>query len=147
MKLVRRALGMLLLVSSATPAWAQGVGGQAGFSVDPDQFYGGLHIDVRLADRVSFRPNAEVGVGDDLTVATLNFDFIYKYELQGTRWTLYQGGGPAINFYRAEGGDTDPEGGLNILIGIAHDSGFFTEFKVGQGRSPNLKFGFGFTFK
>ncbi len=147
MRIVWRVLVVGALVGGAAPARAQGIGPQAGFSIDPDQFYGGMHVDVKLADRISFRPSGEVGVGDNLTLAALNFEFLYKYELRGSRWTLYQGGGPAINFYKVEGGDVEPEGGLNILIGLAHQSGFFTEFKVGQARSPNLKVGFGFTFK
>jgi len=35
--------------------------------------------------------------------------------------------------------DTDVEGGFNILLGIQHTRGLFTEFKVGAIDSPEVK--------
>jgi hypothetical protein len=57
----------MLLLAVAAPAaaqWEPGV--RAGVSADPDQFYFGGHVETRpLIDRLSFRPNVEVGFGDD----------------------------------------------------------------------------------
>lgn len=35
---------------------------------------------------------------------------------------------------------------VNILTGLAHAGGLFTEFKVGALDSPGVKFGIGYTF-
>ena len=69
-------------------------------SVDPDQFYFGGHVETSaLVDRLHFRPNVEVGFGDDLTLITANMDFVYKFPTSRNGWGLYAGGGPALNIY------------------------------------------------
>ncbi len=55
---------------AAGPAEAQQIapGVQAGVSVDPDQFYFGGHIETSpLIDRLRFRPNVDIGIGDATT--------------------------------------------------------------------------------
>jgi hypothetical protein len=133
--------------SATTTVSAQGVGLQGGFSIDPEQGYVGSHFETRaLVDRLHFRPNIEGGFGQDRTLATLNFEFLYKFPLEGTAWTLYQGTGPSIVFERFAD-ETDVTGGVNVVFGVAHASGFFTEFKVGAYNAPNLKFGIGYTVR
>jgi hypothetical protein len=137
----------------AAPARAQGVGVRAGASTDPDQFYAGAHFETReLAERLRFRPNVEVGVGNDVTLVALNFEFTYRLPPTAPRlpralsmWHLYVGGGPALNIFRFPN-DTQSEGGFNGLIGLAHANGLFAEAKVGALKSPNFKFGVGYTF-
>ena len=52
--------------------------------MDPDQFYFGGHVERSpLIDRLHFRPNVEVGFGDDLTLITANMDFVYKFPTSG----------------------------------------------------------------
>ena len=82
--LSRRVKVLLFLVfallSCAMPALAQGVGVRGGVSVDPDQFYFGGHYETdALVDRLHFRPNLELGLGDDLVTTSLNFEFVYKF--------------------------------------------------------------------
>jgi hypothetical protein len=136
--------------AGVSPAAAQDrIGVRAGASVDPDQFYFGLHFETRpLADRLRFRPNIEVGLGNDVTLIAGNFEFAYYLPTTTAPWSIYVGGGPAINIFRFDGrsDDTEVEGGFNILFGLAHSGGFFGEFKVGAMDSPDLKFGVGFTF-
>lgn len=140
-------LALGCLVGAFTPAEAQGVGFQAGASIDPEQFYVGSHFETRaLVDRIHFRPNIEGGFGNDVKLAAINIDFIYRFPLEGSPWSIYQGGGPAINIYRIED-STDTQGGLNVIFGIGHEGGFFAELKVGTSGSPNLKFGVGFTVR
>jgi hypothetical protein len=116
-------------------------------SVDPDQFYIGGHYETgALVDRLHFRPNAEIGFGDDVTTVSLNFEFAYKFPSRGN-WRFYAGGGPAVNFYSFEGGGDNTEPGLNFLVGVEAGSGLFFEFKVGAIDSPELKFGVGWTFR
>ena len=52
------------------PASAQlDPGLRAGVSVDPDQFYVGAHVETApIVERLVFRPNVEVGFGDDVIV-------------------------------------------------------------------------------
>jgi hypothetical protein len=38
-------------------------------------------------------------------------------------------------------------GGFNILVGLEHKKGLFTEFKVGFADSPDIKFAVGYVFK
>jgi hypothetical protein len=146
------ALVALLLLTIPSAAAAQGPGVRGGVSIDPDQFYFGGHYETdALVDRLHFRPNVEVGIGDDLTAVALNFEFAYKFPSRGS-WRAYAGGGPAINFYTWDddgrgGDDSETEPGLNFLFGVESRQGLFFEFKVGVIDSPELKFGVGWTFR
>jgi hypothetical protein len=133
------------LLCLAAPAAAQ-IGVRAGVSADPDQFYFGAHYQTRpLVEQLSFRPNAEIGLGDDATVVALNFEFVYHFPT-GRDWELYAGGGPALNLIEFND-DTDAEGGFNVLFGVEHTEGLLVEFKVGALDSPELKVGVGWTFR
>ncbi len=134
-------------------AWAQGgVGVRAGVSVNPDQFYFGGHLELGpVVEKLWFRPNLEIGLGNARTVVALNGEFAYWFPLQRREWSVYVGGGPAVNIIsfdqdRFANRDTDVEGGFNFLMGLSHERGFFTELKVGALDSPDLKFGIGYTF-
>ena len=141
------ALVAIGLVTPSTAAAQSGGGGiRAGVSGDPDQFYFGAHFDTGyLVERLSFRPNVEVGVGDDVTTVAANFEFVYWFPLKRQPWSIYTGGGPALNVYDGDG-DTDTEPGFNLLVGIAHRRGLFAEFKLGLIDSPEIKFGIGYSF-
>jgi len=150
-RVVRRILLSLVVVAAcslsfAPDAHAQSVGVRAGVSVNPDQFYFGGHVETApLVDRLTFRPNVEIGVGDNVTLVAFNFEFAYHFA-STTTWNVYAGGGPALNLLRVRG-DTDPGGGLNLLVGVQHSRGLFAEFKVGTVDSPDVKFGVGYAFR
>ena len=139
-------LSMLVVVPS--PAGAQAFGIRGGVSMDPDQVYVGGHYETGpLVDRLHFKPNLELGFGDDVTLVAVNFEFVYKF-LTRRNWTLYAGGGPAINFYSfddIDDGDTEP--GFNAMFGAETSNGLFFEVKLGAIDSPDLKFGVGWTFR
>jgi len=145
-------IAVSLTLASAT-ARAQGVGGRVGASVTPDQFYFGAHLETgELAERLRFRPNLEVGVGSDLTLYAVNFEFTYRLPPNAPRlprsmsaWYLYAGGGPALNILH-QSADTHWEGGFEGLFGMAHRDGLFVEAKVGALDTPRFKIGVGFTF-
>jgi len=148
--------GFALLAVGSTPALAQqpGFGVRAGVSAEPDQFYFGAHFDTGpIFDKLSFRPNAEIGVGNNQTTVAGNFEFAYWWPLRRHPWNIYAGGGPAVIFYdhgnphHDDEGGSDVEPGFNILIGAAHRSGFFTEIKIGLIDSPGFKFGVGYAWK
>jgi hypothetical protein len=148
---------IFVLVSLApSPAQAQGgFGLRAGVSADPDQFVFGAHFETApLFDRLRFRPNAEIGVGDDVTLVALNAEFAYWLPVKSKQWGFYAGGGPAMNIYflNANGhgpgeDDTDVEPGLNFMFGVQHRRGFFTELKIGAIDSPDFKFVVGYAWR
>ena len=141
------ALAFVLLSS---PAHAQTVslqstqsqvGFQAGASIDPEQFFVGVFWQSPpIASRFHVRPGVDGGFGNDLRVATINIDFIARFPLGGSGWSLIQGGGPAIVLTKFEGFEgTDTSAGGSYILGFAHDAGFFGEFRIGGGNVPALK--------
>ncbi len=130
------------------PAAAQNAGIRGGLTVDPDQVYFGGHVETSpLIDRLHFRPNVEVGFGDNLTLIAANMEFVYKFPNRRD-WGLYAGGGPALNVYMFDGrDDSETEAGLNLLVGVESSRGLFFEFKMGAIDSPDFKFGVGWTFR
>jgi hypothetical protein len=143
-------LGAAIIVAlalSSAAASAQGFGVRAGASADPDQFYFGGHVETReLAEHIHFRPNVELGVGNDVTTVAANLELVYKAPLRRHPWSVYGGGGPAINFYDFERG-SETEGGFNILGGLEHREGLFFEVKFGMIDSPDFKVGIGYSFR
>jgi len=139
-----------LIVFASSPAFAQDGGIRGGISVDPDQFYFGGHLETSpLIDRLYFRPNVEVGFGDDLTLIAANMEFVYKFTTRRP-WNLYAGGGPALNIYMFDNDgddDSETEAGVNILVGVEQAKGLFFEFKIGVVDSPDFKFGVGYTWR
>jgi hypothetical protein len=147
-------LAVVLITACAVPSYAQTQFGiRAGVSADPEQFFFGGHFETEpIIDRLSFRPNLEIGVGDDLTLFAINIEFVYSVPLRGHPWRVYFGGGPAANIYSrhdddGRDDDGDVEGGFNVLVGLQHRRGLFTEFKVGAIDSPSVKFTVGYVFQ
>jgi hypothetical protein len=137
----------MIVLAGAARVEAQGLGVVAGVSADPDQFYGGIDYETaELLDRLRFRPGLEIGVGDDVTLTTVNFEFAYRIPIQKKPWSVYIGAGPALVIAHAHN-DTTTGGGFNILLGLAHRRGLFTEIKVGMIDSPSFKFGVGYRFR
>jgi len=148
-KLVRSwLLTVLVCALMAAPAFAQSAGVRVGVSGDPSQFYFGGHYEsAPFADQLRFRPNLEIGVGDNHTLTAVNFEFAYFVPLQRRNpWSVYFGAGPALVIDHVTN-NTDTGGGFNILVGLQHSQGFFTEVKVGMIDSPSFKFGVGYTFR
>lgn len=135
-----------VLVPATARAQVDG-GVRAGVSIDPDQFYVGGHLETNpLVEHLVFRPNAEVGFGDDVTLLAMNLEFVWKFPHRSP-WGFYAGGGPAINFYQHDGPNDDTDGGFNFVGGFENRKGLFFEFKIGLEGSPDFKFGVGFTFR
>jgi hypothetical protein len=139
------ALAVVVLLPSSVAAQAPGV--RAGISVDPDQFFVGGHYETGpLVERLHFKPSLEVGFGDDVTHIGVNFEFVYKI-LTRQEWTLYAGGGPAINHYSFNRRDAATEPGFNAIFGADTSRGLFFEVKLGAPDSPDVKFTVGWTFR
>lgn len=145
---VLRAVMMLVLLVGATlPASAQDLGVRAGMSGDPDQFYFGAHLYTGpIVERLRFRPNLELGLGDGITLTTVNIEFVYPLSIRRSPWQVLAGAGPAL-VIASHDGRRNSGGGFNILLGLEHRDGFFTELKIGALDSPGLKFGVGYTMR
>lgn len=140
----------VVCVMWSSAAYAQAhVGVRAGVSGDPSQFVFGGHVETKpLIPHLTFRPNVEVGVGDQSTLLAINLEFVYSIDLNRKPWRVYLGAGPAaiVQWFHDNGG-SDGGGGFNFLIGIQHTQGLFAEFKVGAIDSPSVKFMVGYAFR
>jgi hypothetical protein len=150
-KRARMAFQILTVIAclGASSAMAQtGFGLRAGVTADPNQFHFGAHfVSDPLISNLTFRPNLEIGVGNDITTVAANFEFAYRIPIPKTPASAYIGAGPALNVFRHHGGNTDTGGGFNVLLGLEHKKGLFGELKVGALDSPELKFTVGYTFR
>ncbi len=133
-------------ISAAPPSL---VGFHGGGSIDPEQGYVGVFWQTPpIGNRFHVRPGIDGGFGNDLRLATINIDFIARFPLGASGWQVIQGGGPVIAFTKIDGFDgTDTSAGGSYLLGFAHDSGFFGEFRIGGGNIPSLKMGAGYAIK
>jgi hypothetical protein len=144
------ALSAIVLIFPASIPAQTGFGLRAGVTADPDQFHFGAHFaSDPFVDKLTFRPNLEIGVGSSVTTVTANLEFAYKIPISNHPLSAYIGAGPAFDFYKFNGKRTDSEtgGGFNILLGLEHQRGFFGEAKVGAMDSPSFKFTIGYTFQ
>ncbi len=136
----------LLFMTMTTAASAQAaIGFHGGVAVDPEQVFGGVFFQTGDIGRgIRLRPGIDGGAGDGLRVATIGVDLVYGYPLGANGWTLLAGGGPAVVITRIPDFDFRDTGvGFHSLIGFGHDSGFFTELRLGSGRAQQLKLGVG----
>lgn len=141
-------------VIAARPALAQSsINFNGGASIDPTQFYGGVSWESNdIGGRFRIRPGIDGGIGDGLRLANVNLDLVVKFPLGASGWSLIQGGGPVISLTKfAEPFDEEPveiHAGGSYLLGFQHDSGFFTEVRVGGGgHVPQLKLGVGWSVR
>jgi hypothetical protein len=136
-------LGVLLFVNR--DAQAQGIGFQGGLTIDPEQVFVGTHLETgEIFRNFRIRPAIDGGSGGDYSLATINVEFLYYVTFERSRWSIYQGGGPAVVLLRRND-DTSVHAGTFVTFGFAHENGFFADFKLGGGSSPTLKFGVGYT--
>jgi hypothetical protein len=137
----------LLGAATIAPAQAQpAIGFQGGFAIDPEQVFGGVFFQTGDIGRgIRLRPGIDGGVGDGLRIANIGVDLVYGYPLGGNGWTFLAGGGPTVVVTRFANFDDerDTSVGFHSIVGFGHDSGFFTELRLGSGRTQQLKLGVG----
>jgi len=134
----------------------RGWGPRVGLTSGPDQVHFGAHLDFgQFARRVRFQPNIEVGLGDHLTLVTVNAEAAYRFRETWDVWSPYLGGGLGVNIASWDdhgGGDnTSTDLGASVLGGIekglANGDRFFMEVKLGVvDESPDFKLTFSWTF-
>ncbi|HWI19612.1 MAG TPA: hypothetical protein VNT81_17785 [Vicinamibacterales bacterium] len=146
------AICAVFLLSSPAAASAQSsINFNGGASIDPTQVYAGVSWESPdIGGRFRIRPGIDGGFGDGLRLGTINLDLMVKFPLGASGWTLLQGGGPVISLAKYSGPFEDVplevHAGGSYLFGFQHDSGFFTEFRVGGGGFvPQLKLGIGWS--
>ena len=130
----------------------RGWGPRVGLSIDPDQIHFGAHLDFgNFARHVRFQPNIEVGVGDNVTLVTVNAEAAYRFLSRWDVWAPYVGGGLGANVVRFDkGNNSETDIGINALAGIerglSHGDRFFLEAKFSLNDVPDAKFTAGWTF-
>ena len=122
-----------------------------GFSGGPDQFVAGGHLQWGdVAPQLDFVPSLDLGLGDHVTLLTVNGDFHYRLDL-GTQWQPYVGGGVGLHFVSVDQGGSDTQAGGHFIFGAdvatKHHSRFFAEGKFGFGDSPDFKALAGWSFQ
>jgi hypothetical protein len=129
-----------------------GLGARTGFSVDPDQFVIGGHIDLGdIAEQLQLQPTVEAGFGSDITIVTTMAEINYHFR-SPDEWdypTLYVGAALGPVFYSTDAG-SDTEVGLTVQTGIRKqvadgDYSWLGEVRYGISDTPDWKFVVGFT--
>jgi hypothetical protein len=121
------------------------VGFQGGFAFDPEQVFGGVFFQTPdLGRGIRLRPGIDGARGEGWRIGTINVDLVYGFPLGANGWTLLAGGGPSVVISKFPDAEfTDTGVGFHSLFGFGHDSGFFTEIRLGSGRAQQLKLGIG----
>jgi hypothetical protein len=125
------------------------VGFIGGGSIDPEQVFAGVFWQSPpLGGRFHVRPGIDGGFGNHLRLATINIDFIVRFPIGTSGWSLIQGGGPVIVLTKIDGFEgTETNAGGSYIFGFAHDAGFLGEFRIGGGSIPALKMGAGWAIR
>jgi hypothetical protein len=132
----------VVLLSPAL-VYGQGFAVTGGANIDPDQMFVGGRYEWPLVENVWFQPGVDAGFGSGATLLAIGFDVTVRKALDRTPWTIYAGGGPALNRYRWDDhGDT--QAGMNILGGLRHSNGIFTEFRAALADGPSFRFTIGY---
>lgn len=130
-------------------------------ALDPELFIFGAHTQLGpfFNENVFARPNLEIGFGELTTLLAFNFEGVYRLPVvaRTSRWNIYAGGGPALNFShrnfveetdrgKIDFGDLDLDVGFNFLIGIQQREGMFLELKSSAYSLPTIRFIVGYNF-
>jgi hypothetical protein len=131
-------------------------------ALDPELFMFGAHgqFGPFFNENLYARPNLELGFGELTTLIATNFEGIYRLPVvqKTSRWNIYLGGGPALNFSRRsfeeetdehhplDFSDLSLDVGFNFLLGLQSRDGMFLEMKTQAYSLPTIRFAFGYNF-
>jgi hypothetical protein len=123
----RLILASMILAISIVPSTAAAVSGPISFTAfgglytDPvDEFMLGAGVKVGLGG-LSVTPSAEYIFVDSGSYYTLNADLTIPIVPLGVA-SLYGGGGAGLHIFDPEGGDSDTETGINLLVGAGFNA-------------------------
>ena len=150
-------LAALLLPAAAHAASSFSTWGpHVGFSTGPDQVVFGGQLEMgNIAPQVDFVPGVDIGIGDNVTLISINGDFRYRIAVADAKWQPYAGAGVSLHFFSWDAGygahGSETRGGGSLLFGAdvptASGNRFFVEGKIGIGDSPDFKATAGWNFK
>lgn len=165
-RLMSTMLVTLAVATGADQAFAQemgvlGWGFRAGFSIDPDQVFGGVHLDLgEPVKNLRLLPNIEFGVGDDTKLLAVGLSARWEFAtVRWGGWMPYAGAELGFQYAKLDDSlrvpgrpfdddDTDVQGSL--LAGVQSElkggNRLFIEAKIGLLEDPDLKALVGFTF-
>lgn len=135
---------LVLLPAAASADSFTFYGLHTGFTQGPDQVLVGGQLQFNgVAPHTAFVPGVDVGIGNDLTLVTLNGDFHCQLA-RDTRWQPYVGAGVGMGFESgpaSHNGDTQPIGHLIVGAAVPNTARgrFFTELILGLGDATELK--------
>lgn len=150
-------LTMGIGLADAQEVGFQSFGLRGGVSINPDQFHGGLFIDMgRLFGDVRLQPSFELGWGNGVVLGAVNADALYFFAPRS--WRPYAGGGMGLNFVDVtngvgEGRGLEVEPVLNVVGGVEWGGSkskavghYVVEGRLGIGETPDFKLSFGVRF-
>jgi hypothetical protein len=129
------------------------IGVRAGYTSweNVGQMHFGAQVQMgEIMENLSFTPNLEIGLGDNLTVAALNGDVTWSFsDMVSAPWGLYGGGSLGLIWVDADNASANSDLGLSALGGLTRrfDNGHdgFLELRVGLLDSPGLKVTLGYS--
>ena len=152
------SLFLFALIPSPSQAQSQsetgisyrGWGPRVGVSTDPDQVFVGAHWDLgEFTERLRFRPNAQIGFGDDQILFSANAAALWYFSLKGN-WSPYVGGELGIVYQDFDNKKNDTDIALNavggIETGLKNNRRFLLELKLGLAADPDVQLLAGWTF-
>jgi len=154
---MKKIVILVLVISMLTTvAYAQGessikgIGGRAGFSISPEQFFIGGFMDMgQLVGPMRVVPNLEIGFGDNHTSFCINGDLIYDIED-----TPFSAGAELginhVSYSSAWGSASATDIGLSILgnykLELGNGTPLILEAKLGLTNSADFKVSAGYNF-
>ncbi len=137
----------------------RGWGPRVGLSSDPDMLIVGVHFDAgRIAPRVRFQPDVQLGIGDDFFLLGFTAPVHYRFPVSGNVMP-YAGGGVTIGYVNIDVpepfedvvDDDDIEFAIDITGGVEWllNSGdlFFVELEILAGDLHDFQLVGGWTFR
>lgn len=145
--LITSVIALLALGGAVSAAPAPEIGLRAGLTSSPDQFHFGAHADLgTVLPPMRLVPNIEIGLGDHITLISLNGDLIYDFQQS----PFGVGGELALQFWDHEWAGSDTELGLSALgdyrLHLNNGKILLLEAKVGLMDAPDFKFTVGYSF-
>lgn len=128
-----------------------GLGPRVGFSIDPDQFVFGGHLDMGdpFPHFTWLIPVVEIGIGDNATVTNIATDLYYRFYDRWGVWTPYLGAELGLLIFNPDVGGSDTELGFSGLFGVEKGIGenrFALELKFKLVDAPDFKLMASWTF-
>ncbi len=162
----RGLLAVVVLSAGASLAQAQemgflGWGFRAGVSANPDQVFGGFHVDLgEPVKHLRLMPNVEFGVGDDTKLLAVNLGAHWEFTTTSWGgWMPYAGAEVGFQYVKFDNiprtprrpfDDDDTDVQLSAVGGVASrlkgGNSWFFEVKVGLLEDPDVKAMVGITF-